>query len=151
LHTNDALGGISRLLDMGVESFLVSASVRAFLAQRLLRKLCPACKVPLDDFSHDYRVKLGIPDEITGTAYKATGCNECRNTGYSGRVGIYEICKITQELQDLIAKGAEPAALEEQAYLDGFEPMRVYGWRKVMKGITSVEEVLSSTPGKMKS
>ncbi len=151
LHTNDAIGGISRLLDMGVESFLVSASVRAFLAQRLLRRLCPKCKEPLETFSQEYRKQLAIPDEITGTPYKPVGCSECRNTGYSGRVGIYEICKVTQELQDLIAKGAEPASIAQQAYLDGFEPMRIYGWRKVMKGITSVEEVLSSTPAKIKS
>ena len=70
---------------------------------------------------------------------------------YSGRVGIYELCKVTQTLQDMIAKGADAGAIEKQAYLDGFEPLRVYGWRKVMKGITSVEEVLSSTPGSVES
>lgn len=146
LHTNDALGGISRLLDMGIEPFLVSASVRAFLAQRLLRKLCGACKEPNELFSEEDRKALNIPDDIVGVPYHAVGCKECRNTGYRGRVGIYELCKVTQSLQDMIAKGADAQEVEKQAYKDGFEPMRTYGWRKVMKGITSIEEVLSSTP-----
>lgn len=151
LHTNDAIGGISRLLDMGVEPFLVSASVRAFLAQRLLRKLCLTCRKPIIEFNTEARTKLKIPEEIQGQPYRAVGCNECRNTGYSGRVGIYELCKVTPALQEMIAKGADAGAIEQQAYRDGFEPLRTYGWRKVMKGITSVEEVLSSTPGVVES
>jgi type II secretory ATPase GspE/PulE/Tfp pilus assembly ATPase PilB-like protein len=151
LHTNDAIGGISRLLDMGVEPFLVSASVRAFLAQRLLRKLCSSCKVPIEVFTDEDRKALKIPDDIQGVPYRAVGCNECRNTGYSGRVGIYELCKVTQALEEMITKGADLGAIEKQAYRDGFEPMRIYGWRKVMKGITSVEEVLSSTPSRVES
>ncbi len=147
LHTNDAIGGISRLLDMGVEPFLVSASVRAFMAQRLLRKLCVSCKQPNEAFTQEDRRKLNIPVDITGVPYRAVGCNECRNTGYSGRVGIYELCKVTQPMQEMIARGADISEIEQQAYDDGFEPMRIYGWRKVMKGITSVEEVLSSTHG----
>ena len=151
LHTNDAIGGISRLLDMVVEPFLVSASVRAFLAQRLLRKLCSSCKEPIEVFTAEDRMKLKIPADIQGIPHRAVGCNECRNTGYSVSVGIYELCKVTQPLEEMIAKGADAGSIEKQAYRDGFEPMRIYGWRKVMKGITSVEEVLSSTPGTIES
>lgn len=144
LHTNDALGGISRLTDMGVEPFLVSASVRAFLAQRLVRRLCPHCKVPHELSAHQ-REELEIPDYITGQCYDATGCDRCRSTGFSGRFAIYEVVLITDAMQDLIVKGADNRALTEQSYRDGYVPMREYGWRKVMGGLTTIEEVISVT------
>lgn len=147
LHTNTAIGGISRLLDMGIEPFLVSASVRAFLSQRLLRRLCKHCAEPVENWSVERAIELGIPADIykEGQPYHAKGCSECRHTGYQGRIAIYEICKISESVQNLIAKGADENAIMRQAVSEGFETKRDYGWRKVMKGVTSIEEVLSST------
>lgn len=144
LHTNDALGGISRLIDMGVEPFLLAASVRTFLAQRLVRKLCEHCKIP-HDLSYADKEKLGIPHDLPGTAYHPVGCEKCRNTGFSGRLAIYEAAIITEEMENLVAKNPSPEALRAQAIKDGFVPMREYGWYKVMQGLTTVEEIISVT------
>ncbi len=146
LHTNDAMGGISRLIDMGVEPFLVSAAVRAFLAQRLVRRLCPNCKVPRDFTTEDHR-DLGIPPNIDGQAYsnKSGGCDRCRGTGFSGRLAIYEVVLLTQPMQELVAHSAPSNDLKAQAFRDGYVPMRTYGWHKVMQGLTTVEEVISVT------
>ncbi|MGJ8671568.1 GspE/PulE family protein [Rubritalea sp.] len=147
LHTNTAIGGISRLLDMDIEPFLISASVRAFLAQRLVRKLCKHCAEPVPDWSIERARELGIPDEISqhGQPYHAVGCPECRHKGYQGRSAIYEICRISDPIQNMIAKGADENQILKQAVSEGFESIRDYGWRKVMKGVTSIEEVLSCT------
>ncbi|MGA0845551.1 MAG: GspE/PulE family protein [Luteolibacter sp.] len=144
LHTNDALGGISRLVDMGVEPFLVSAAVRAFLAQRLVRRLCPNCKQPRE-LSDDDKRSLGIPLEIPGQPYTAAGCDRCRGTGFSGRLAIYEVILLTPEMQELVAHGAPAPKLRDQAFRDGYVPMRTYGWFKVMQGMTTIEEVISVT------
>jgi len=144
LHTNDALGGISRLMDMGVEPFLVAASVRAFLAQRLVRRLCQHCKAPVE-LSMERRHRLEIPDHIQGQAYEPVGCDKCRNTGFSGRLAIYEVILIGNEMEELVAKSAAAPILKEQVLKEGFVPMREYGWHKVMKGFTTVEEVISVT------
>jgi type II secretory ATPase GspE/PulE/Tfp pilus assembly ATPase PilB-like protein len=144
LHTNDAMGGISRLIDMGVEPFLVSAAVRAFLAQRLVRKLCPHCKTPREVSEQDKR-ELGIPLHIPGQVYSPKGCDRCRMTGFSGRLAIYEIILLTQPMQELVAHRAQAVELRAQAVRDGYIPMREYGWHKVMKGETTIEEVISVT------
>jgi len=144
LHTNDALGGISRLVDMGVEPFLVSASVRAFLAQRLVRRLCSQCKTPVEVLTEQRHLR-GIPDCITGQAYEPVGCDKCRNTGFSGRLAIYEVILIGSEMEELVSKNAASPLLKAQAVKDGYIPMREYGWHKVMKGITTIEEVVSVT------
>jgi type II secretory ATPase GspE/PulE/Tfp pilus assembly ATPase PilB-like protein len=144
LHTNDALGGISRLVDMGVEPFLVSAAVRAFLAQRLVRKLCPTCKVPREVSEQDKR-DLGIPLHLPGQPYSPKGCDRCRMTGFSGRLAIYEVILLTHAMQQLVAHRAQGRELREQAIKDGYIPMRDYGWHKVMKGETTIEEVISVT------
>ena len=144
LHTNDSLGGISRLIDMGVEPFLLSAAVRAFLAQRLVRRLCPDCRRPTEMSQAD-KVKLGIPLDIQGHPYEKVGCDKCRHTGFVGRLAIFEICVLTTELQDLIAHGAGASEIKRQAVKDGYLPMREYGWHKVMQGDTTLEEVISVT------
>ncbi|MBM3863018.1 MAG: type II/IV secretion system protein [Verrucomicrobia bacterium] len=144
LHTNDAMGGISRLVDMGVEPFLVSAAVRAFLAQRLVRRLCPNCKTPRE-LSADDRIRLGIPADLAGTPCAPKGCDRCRNTGFSGRLAIYEVVLLTPEMQELVAHGAPAPKMRDQAFKDGYVPMRTYGWHKVMQGLTTVEEVISVT------
>ena len=144
LHTNDAMGGISRLVDMGVEPFLVSAAVRAFLAQRLVRRLCPHCRTPRQLTALD-RQDLGIPAHINGQAYSPGSCDRCRMTGFSGRLAIYEVILLTLQMQELIAHRAQGPELRVQALRDGYIPMREYGWYKVMKGDTTIEEVVSVT------
>ncbi len=144
LHTNDAMGGISRLVDMGVEPFLVSAAVRAFLAQRLVRKLCTNCRVPREVSLVDRR-NLGIPDELQGTIYSPGACDRCRGTGFSGRLAIYEVVLLTPAMQELVAHGAPAPKMRDQALRDGYVPMRTYGWHKVMQGSTTIEEVISVT------
>ncbi len=144
LHTNDALGGISRLVDMGVEPFLVSAAVRAFLAQRLVRRLCPHCKQPRE-LSLSDRQDLGIPHDLQGQAYSPGSCDRCRGTGFAGRLAIYEVALVTDAMQDLIAHGAPAAKIRDQAILDGYVPMRTYGWHKALQGETTIEEVISVT------
>ena len=144
LHTNDALGGLSRLIDMGVEPFLVAAAVRAFLAQRLVRRLCPVCKVPRS-LSTQQRVEFGIPLDILGQAYDPGGCDRCRNTGFSGRLAIYEAAVITPAVQELVTHLAPAADIRAQALKDGYMPMRHYGWFKVMQGLTTIEEIISVT------
>ena len=148
LHTNDAMGGISRLTDMGVEPFLLSASVRAFLAQRLVRRLCPKCKTPRE-LAPQQRIEMEIPDHIDGQCYNAVGCDHCRGTGFSGRLAIYEVVLITEEMQDLIVKGDDMRRLLEQAYADGYVPMREYGWYKCFSGETTLEEVISVTSAEL--
>ncbi|MGE9267619.1 MAG: GspE/PulE family protein [Verrucomicrobiales bacterium] len=144
LHTNDALGGISRLVDMGVEPFLVSAAVRAFLAQRLVRKLCENCKEPVE-VDAQRRAELHIPDWVQGQAYQAKGCDRCRGTGFTGRMAIYEVVVVGNAMEQLISHSARQKELKERALKDGYVPMRDYGWIKVFKGQTTLEEVLSAT------
>ena len=145
LHTNDAVGGITRLLDMGVEPFLVGSSVRAFLAQRLVRKLCPHCSVPTV-MTREELLRMGFPEDLLGSDLRQPkGCQLCRNSGYAGRLAIMEICLMTPALQNLLQKRATGTELSDQAARDGMIPLRRDGWRKASIGLTSVEEVLRVT------
>lgn len=144
LHTNDAVGGITRLLDMGVEPFLVGSSVRAFLAQRLVRKLCLKCSKPTA-MSAEELERIGFPKELAAGLRQPVGCQHCRNSGYSGRLAIMEICMMTPALQELLQKRATGTELADQAVRDGMIPLRQDGWRKASMGLTSVEEVLRVT------
>ncbi len=152
LHTNDSIGGISRLTDMGVEPFLVSAAVRAFLAQRLVRRLCPNCKVP-KEYSTEYLTGIDFPIGKPGHTYAAAedGCDKCRHSGYYGRMAIYEIALVTPAMQEAIVRGHSAAELMEQAIRDGFLPMRQYGYLKVLSGDTTVEEVVSATTSELQA
>jgi len=143
LHTNDAVSGITRLLDMGVEPFLIASSVRAFLAQRLVRRLCEECKQPasVDD---DYLAEIGFPPEKKGAIFEAAGCRACRDTGYRGRMAILEICVIDATLSDLITSHASYSQLKQRALDGGMTTLRGYGWEKVAAGETTIEEVLSN-------
>jgi general secretion pathway protein E len=145
LHTNDAIGGISRLIDMGVEPFLVSSAVRAFFAQRLVRKLCPVCREPDKDIDPAYLHSIGFPHYRHGQIMKSKGCESCRGTGFQGRLAIYEVCMLTQALQHLINTRAHPSEFHKQALADGYLPMRGYGFLKVLQGETTIQEVLSVT------
>jgi type II secretory ATPase GspE/PulE/Tfp pilus assembly ATPase PilB-like protein len=150
LHTNDAISGITRLVDMGVEPFLVAASVRCFLAQRLVRRLCPKCKQPAHVTAAELR-SVGFRNAEDRTCYtaKPRGCDSCNHSGYHGRLAIYEVCVVTKEIEDLIVKRAPEAALKEMAVRQGFIPMREYGIFKVFDGDTTMEEVISATAADM--
>ncbi|MCX7869094.1 MAG: GspE/PulE family protein, partial [Terrimicrobiaceae bacterium] len=148
LHTNDAVGGITRLLDMTIEPFLVGSSVRAFIAQRLVRRLCPACAQPAG-ISREELAALGFPQELAGRAKKPVGCEKCRGAGYIGRIAIFEICMMSPKLQEMIQHRATGPEIREQAIREGMVPLRRDGWRKVADGRTSIEEVVRVTSEEM--
>ena len=142
LHTNDAPSSIVRMIDMGIPPFLVSSSVVAVMAQRLVRKLCPHCKVPYE-LPLDVAESLGL-DGFT-TVYKPVGCDECRGTGYRGRTAIFEIMPMSEELRRAVMTGATSDDLRTMAISQGMRTLRVSGAKKVTDGITSADEVLSVT------
>jgi general secretion pathway protein E len=144
LHTNDAVGGITRLLDMDVEPFLLSSVVKAFIAQRLVRTICPHC-VQMHDYPREYLAEIGVPAEM-GTQFKrGEGCDLCRQTGYQGRLAIYEICVVTEPLKKLIMQKRDGGELKQCAISNGMETLRQDGWRRVAQGKTTIEEVVRVT------
>jgi general secretion pathway protein E/type IV pilus assembly protein PilB len=147
LHTNDAPGALTRLVDMGVEPYLVASSLEAVLAQRLVRVLCPHCKQPdISERTQAFKLKLGIP---TGkTIFKSVGCRECRNTGFFGRHAIFEWMDTDEEIRQLILKSASTDQIRNAARKAGMRTLAEDGWRLVAAGITTVEEVLSVTTAK---
>jgi general secretion pathway protein E len=144
LHTNDAIGGITRLVDMGIEPFLVANAVRAFIAQRLVRVLCSNCKRPAVH-TGSYLKQIGFPLEHASKAMTAAGCEHCRQTGYEGRAAIFEMCLVSPRLQDMITQGRPASLLRATAMEDGMVPLRLYGWSKVISGTTTIEEVVRVT------
>lgn len=146
LHTNDSAGAYTRMTDMGVEPFLVASTVEAVMSQRLVRRLCDTCKQPvnLDDIElpHDFP-----RDQVDGDIFSSTGCRECRNVGYSGRLGIYELMLTTDEVRDLATQNASSWELKKIAVRNGMNTLRDDGWRKVLAGKTSIDEVLRITKG----
>jgi len=144
LHTNDAVGGITRLLDMDVEPFLLASVVKAFIAQRLVRTICPECKT-LAGYPVEYLEELGVTFPPDFKFYRGTGCDHCRQTGYQGRVAIYEICLVTEPLRRLILQKRDGSELKQCAIAQGMETLRHDGWRRVGQGITTIEEVVRVT------
>src|SRR2546421_130916 len=145
LHTNDAVGGITRLLDMDVEPFLLSSVVKAFIAQRLVRTICPDC-IQMVDYPRDYLAEIGVPVKELGTRFqRGAGCDQCRQTGYQGRAAIYEVCVITEPLRKLIMRRRDGSELKQCAIAEGMESLRQDGWRRVSQGKTTIEEVVRVT------
>jgi len=144
IHTNNAVSTISRLLDMKVEPFLLASSVRAIIAQRLIRKICPHCIEAYPAASAE-RTALSIQTDEEITLYHGKGCNFCNKTGYKGRTGLYEILRPDRKIRNLIMNRRPMDELEDAALESGFTSMRKQGIRKVLKGITSLEEVLRVT------
>src|SRR4249920_3630835 len=145
LHTNDAVGGITRLLDMDVEPFLLSSVVKCFIAQRLVRTICPDC-VQVVDYPHEYLAEIGFPVKEHGTRFRrGAGCDQCRHTGYQGRAAIYEVCVITEPLRRLIMRRRDGSELKQCAIAEGMETLRQDGWRRVAQGKTTIEEVVRVT------
>jgi len=148
LHTNDAPSTISRLLNMGIEPFLVSASVILILAQRLCRKVCEHCKETEEIPEHVLR-EMGFTEEEAKAVvcYKGRGCNSCGGTGYKGRIALYEVMPVGEEIKDMIIRGANASELKKKAIELGMKTLRMSGLTKIKEGITSVEEVLRVTFG----
>lgn len=147
LHTNDAPSAITRLLDLGVPSYLIHSTVLGIMAQRLVRTLCPHCKVPAPIGERDWHALVGSfniakPDHI----YRPVGCLECRNTGFKGRSGIYEMLSMSNTLIKLITPDASLANLTRQACQDGMQPLIINGAEKVAAGLTTIEELLKVAP-----
>jgi general secretion pathway protein E len=145
LHTNDAVGGITRLLDMDVEPFLLASVVKSFIAQRLVRTICPDC-VEVVDYPRDYLAEISFPVKELGTSFRrGAGCDQCRQTGYQGRAAIYEVCVITEPLRRLIMQRRDGSELKQCAIAEGMETLRQDGWRRVAQGNTTIEEVVRVT------
>ncbi|MEP6937703.1 MAG: GspE/PulE family protein [Chthoniobacterales bacterium] len=146
LHTNDAVGGITRLLDMEVEPFLLSSVVKAFLAQRLVRMVCPNC-AQVVDYPREYLAEIGVPKKHGTRFQRGSGCENCRQTGYQGRLAIYEICVVTDALKKLIMQKRDGSELKQMAIAEGMLTLRQDGWRRVAQGKTTIEEVVRVTQG----
>ncbi|KTT13713.1 GspE/PulE family protein [Pseudacidovorax intermedius] len=149
LHTNDAPSAISRLMELGVPSYLVNATLLGVMAQRLVRTLCPHCKQPDDAVTRETLDELAAPWRVSGgtvRAYKPVGCIECRMTGYRGRTGLYELMTVSEGFRGLLGQAPDIGALRRQAVADGMRPLRLAGLLRVAEGLTTVAEVLSATP-----
>jgi type IV pilus assembly protein PilB len=146
LHTNDAPSTVSRLLNMGIEPFLVTASVNLVLAQRLARRICSDCKVPAEKHP-EALLKMGMTEEQVrkGTIYKGKGCGTCNQTGYKGRVALYEVMPFTDPLKELVLQGASAAELKAEMIRGGTQSLRLAGIQKILEGVTTPEEVLRTT------
>jgi type II secretory ATPase GspE/PulE/Tfp pilus assembly ATPase PilB-like protein len=144
LHTNDAAGGVTRLLDMGIDSFLVSSSIILIIAQRLVREICPKCKEKI--VPNQEMLKQFGQDKISTTAvFHGKGCETCRFTGYQGRTGIFEMMVITDEIRELILKKVPSHQIKQKAVASGMKVLRESGWDKIKHGQTTIEEVLRVT------
>src|SRR3954463_12523823 len=142
LHTNDAVGGITRLIDMDVEPFLLASVVKAFLAQRLVRTICSDCKEEVT-YPVEYLHEIGAPSSVR--FYRGAGCENCRHTGYRGRMAIYEICVVTEPLKRLIMQKVDGGELKQCAIREGMITLRQDGWRRVGEGKSTIEEVVRVT------
>ncbi|MDE2159887.1 MAG: Flp pilus assembly complex ATPase component TadA, partial [Burkholderiales bacterium] len=148
LHTNDAVGAVTRLADLGVPSYLIAATVIGVLAQRLARTLCPACKARDDQVTRETLDELARPWRLSGgvRTYKPVGCLECRHTGYRGRAGLYELLVMGEGARAAVHPHLDGEALRRLAVKQGMRPLRLAGAMKVAEGVTTIEEVLRSTP-----
>jgi general secretion pathway protein E/type IV pilus assembly protein PilB len=148
LHTNDAPSAVTRLIDIGVKPFLVSTSLRAIMAQRLVRKICPKCKRPCPASAQEIRsLNINPAQASAATFAKGDGCADCNATGYRGRMGIFEIFVVNDEIRKMIYEHASTSRLREKARAIGMRTMREDGARKVTAGLTTIEEVVSITVG----
>ncbi|MCJ7813177.1 GspE/PulE family protein, partial [bacterium] len=149
LHTNDAAGAVTRLEEMEIEPFLISTAVLGVQAQRLVRKICPDCK-------EEYQPHLEIPQEVLKTFgleteadslkfYRGKGCKNCNKTGYRGRMSIMEVLPMTEGIRALVLKSASADEIKKMAIQEGMRPLIQDGWIKVLKGITTLEEIMRVT------
>jgi type II secretory ATPase GspE/PulE/Tfp pilus assembly ATPase PilB-like protein len=150
LHTNDAPSAFTRLIEMGIEPFLVASTVEGVMAQRLVRTICPECK---QEWKIDAKE---IPDDFPGldlekgthpTLWRGAGCKACRNTGFRGRTGIHELMVNSDVIKEMIVQRVNAGVIRQKALKEGMITLRMDGWRKVLKGITTVDEVARVTAG----
>ena len=148
LHTNDAPSAVSRLMELGVPSYLINATLLGVLAQRLVRTLCSNCKVKDESASREALAEMVKPWQISGgyRPYKPVGCVDCRMTGFRGRMGLYELLSVTEGYKDKVTKEPNMEALRRQAVSDGMRPLRLAGALKVAEGVTTIDEILAVTP-----
>jgi general secretion pathway protein E len=148
LHTNDAPSAVTRLMELGVPSYLINATLLGVLAQRLVRTLCSHCKEPDDTATRESLAEAVRPWQISGAykPFKAVGCVDCRMTGFMGRMGLYELLVVTEAFKAQVNREPDSDALKRQAVADGMRPLRLAGALRVAEGLTVLEEVLSSTP-----
>jgi general secretion pathway protein E len=148
LHTNDAPSAVSRLMELGVPSYLINATLLGVLAQRLVRTLCSNCREKDEAASREALVDLVKPWQLNGSyrPFKPVGCVDCRLTGFKGRLGLYELLVVTEAFKDKVSKEPNMAALRRQAVADGMRPLRLSGALKVAEGLATIEEILASTP-----
>ena len=146
VHTNDAPGTITRLIDMGIEPFLISSAVILILAQRLIRKICMDCREPIKP-PPQLLIDLGVPpDEVKSfTVYKGKGCTICNGTGYKGRLGLYEVMTMKEEIKELVLARASASEIKKEAIRSGMKTLRQSGMTKIKDGMTTIEEILRST------
>jgi type II secretory ATPase GspE/PulE/Tfp pilus assembly ATPase PilB-like protein len=144
LHTNDAPSAFTRLMDMGMEPFLVSSTVEAVLAQRLIRKLCASCKRPAANRMSD--LPADLKPHNMGTIYEPVGCRDCHNTGFSGRLAIFELLPISQRIRKLCNHEASSAEIRMAAIEDGMQSLRDMAWHRVLAGDTSLSELSRVCP-----
>jgi len=146
LHTNDAPSTVSRLINMGVEPFLVASAVNLITAQRLARRVCPECKQPVK-IPPKTLIDAGVPESEVSkyVCYKGTGCPKCNNTGYKGRVGFYQVMPMLEPIREMILSGANTAEIKKETMSLGIKTMRQSGLTKVLEGVTSLDEVLRVT------
>lgn len=148
LHTNDAPSAISRLMELGVPPYLINATLLGVLAQRLVRTLCPQCKQPDEEASTEALTSAIQPWKIKRDyrPYKPVGCEECRDTGFRGRMGLYELLTVSESLKDQVHASPSMSVLRRQAVKDGMHPLRLAGALRVSEGLTTIEEVMANTP-----
>jgi type IV pilus assembly protein PilB len=146
LHTNDAPSTVNRLMNMGVEPFLVATSVHCVVAQRLVRKVCRSCKEPVQS-SPAALMNIGFSEAEASNLqlFRGRGCDRCSNTGYKGRTGLYEVMSIGEEIRELILAGASAYELRQKALQQGMISLRQSGLDKIRSGVTTVEEVMRET------
>jgi type IV pilus assembly protein PilB len=146
LHTNDAPSTVTRLLNMGIEPFLVTASLNLIVAQRLARRICADCKIEIGRNPQALK-DIGASEEQqeTGTLYKGTGCRTCNNSGYKGRVALYEVMPMTDRLKEMVLEGASTAELKMQMIAEGIYSLRMSGIKKILEGVTTPDEVTRTT------
>ena len=142
LHTNDAPSAITRLVDMGVEPYLVASSLVAVLAQRLVRVLCKECREPFTPTAEQL-AEIGIRGEHS--VFRPVGCSRCNHTGYHGRLGIFELMLVDDDLRALVTQNTDAKTIKRRAMEKGMQTLRADGARKVLEGITSIAEVLRAT------
>ena len=145
LHTNDAPGAVTRLVDMGIEPYLVASSLEMVLAQRLVRVICPHCREEYAPTADDEVLRGEMGDLFPKKLYRGTGCRKCLNTGYRGRQGIFEAMPVTESIRSLIVEQRSSGDIRRQALAEGMRSLRQDGWRLVREGKTTLQEVLRST------